>query len=57
MRRGVGVGGGRTHLPVTSSLALHVDMPATLMAERVYHPASDFTTRSISRHWRPEPSW
>lgn len=41
----------------TSSLALHVDMPASLMAERVYQPASDFVNLSINRHWRPEPSW
>lgn len=41
----------------TSSLALHVDMPASLMADRVYQPASDFITFSINKHWRPDPSW
>lgn len=43
-------------LPI-SSLALHVDMPASLMAESVYQPASDFITLSINKHCRPEPSW
>lgn len=41
----------------TSSLALHEDIPATLMAERVYQPASDFVTHSINKRCRPEPSW
>lgn len=45
-----------TYLLPTSSRALHVDMPASLMADSVYQPESDFVTLSISKHWRPEPS-
>lgn len=45
------------HLQPTSSLALQVDMPASLMADTVYQPASHLTTGSMSRHCVPELSW
>lgn len=45
------------HLPYISSLAVHDTMPASFLADNVYHPASDFLAGWMRRQTYPVASW